>query len=425
MQSLPQSWRLFPETTTLAYYDSLAQFIELSEIESGELKEALLEGKDKPQKAIRILPLLFHELRHWVDHIGTLWGVKRLVSAYNAMNARSANNPEEFWRIVEYRRLANRDIFGDYYTVKGLPEPPLGFVRRWMAQLTSGCRFDRDGRLDATRPIMFTQYTWANGKQACRVPFSVSSLLETGSMHFEMEMENTMLIGMSEDERIVEQIQANNRRIQELYDVNLGMYSTAVHLVANRLDISNASLVYPIASALASLCLNLPEHLFDAVRLPSDFARFQAIHSASIRLRDRGYLYLLLVFHGRKELVEKPIRFVENAVRRAGLPPLFEIQGMTEVACQETESSAIDGPFTDMLRNLLRVGRILRVELGIVFTLRAFLEAIPHITLPPVLCSDLKWHGLDTVGAERFEEWYTVCQTLEKQFNEFIAACGL
>ena len=198
------------------------------------------------------------------------------------MNARWNNDPEEFWRIIEYRRLVDRDVFSDYYTVKGLAVPPAGEPRRWLAQLTSGRRFDVNGRLDPNRPIMFTQYSWPNGAQACRVPFSVSSLLETGSMNFESEMESTMLLGFDEDERIIEQISINNSRMNELYDVHW-QYSTASASGANKLNISNAALAYPLAGSLASLCLNSPTtfltrseclpssaHIVTLMWLPSD-----------------------------------------------------------------------------------------------------------------------------------------------------------
>ena len=62
----PDPWGLFPATKTIAHYDSLSQFIELSEIESRELKEVLSDLSSHVRRALGIFPLLLHELRHWL-----------------------------------------------------------------------------------------------------------------------------------------------------------------------------------------------------------------------------------------------------------------------------------------------------------------------------------------------------------------------
>ena len=101
---------------------------------------------------------------------------------------------------------------------------------------------------------------------------------------------------------------------------------------------------------------------------------------------------MILVFHARQGLVESPLHtrlLVENAVRRAGLPPLFELERLTEVACQEAEAQAIDGPFSTRLKYLLDLGKHIRRELGVVLTLMDYVKALPRIGLPPDPLLDL------------------------------------
>jgi hypothetical protein len=418
------SWKVFPSTRTRASYFPSTQHIELYEVTLPELKEALLNMRGNPQLAIVVLPLLFHELRHWFDHVATLWGMRRLVSLFNAMNARTLDQEVEFWRIVEYQQLLDRDHLSDFYTTTGRNQPPPGYPNRWMYSLTCGRRYDRFGRLDPERPIIFTRYEWADGSPACRVPFSVASLLETGSMAFETEFEAASLEGFPPGERQIERNRIIKERVAELYDVDLGVYTTAVHLIANRMDLYAADEAFPIAGALASLCLNLPDGLFDRLRIPREFAPWGDYNRAAILQRDRGYLFMLLCSHARKDLVDDATRWVENAARRAGLPPLFEIREQTSVAMNATLGTAIGGPYRSHLEQVAQVGMRMHRELGIVFTLKDTLKAIERLTLPPIVCVDSKIHALDAALIPSFEEWCSETSRLHEMMSEFVAACG-
>ena len=47
----PADWRLLPATKTLAFYDSLAHYIELSEVDSAALVAAVSQIGEEPLKA--------------------------------------------------------------------------------------------------------------------------------------------------------------------------------------------------------------------------------------------------------------------------------------------------------------------------------------------------------------------------------------
>lgn len=420
-------WRLFPAATTVAFYDSFSQYIQLSDISSNELLTALRQLKGQPAQALRPLSLLFHELRHWVDHISTLWGQHRLVAAFNAMNARRRNIPQEFWRIQDFMRLVDRDTFGEYYQTIEQVQMPHGLQRAWQYQFTSGMRFDESGRLDEGRPIFFTRYAWSDGTSACRVPFSLSALLETAAMQTEYAVESFLVDGFGEVEQRIERDQIKERRLKELYTPELAIYSTAVHAVANRMDLNDAGDAYLLAATLASFCLNLPSAQFDVLIVPNEFRAFWGDRNErALANRDRGYAYLLLLFHADKALVHDPHAWLESAAAKAGLRG-----NIKAIAIEERDTlagQAIDGPFRERLVNLLGLGNAMFESFGMSYTIDSVAKDLSKVVCPPILCSDLKWLSLGPAtpiyNDEEVENWWTECSDLEHQFEEFVAACG-
>jgi hypothetical protein len=424
----PAKWRLFPATRTLAFYDTLAQYIELSEVESSDLAAALDQESDDPLKSIVPLPLLYHELRHWIDHLATVWGRQRLVTAFNAINARKLNQPDTFWRIAEYMRRIDRDAFGQYYETIEQKEMTSGDTQRWMFQFTCGQRFTLDGRLDPQSPIFFTRYAWSDGTSACRVPFSIGSLLETAAMHTEIGIENAIVARLDRVPRMIEAQSQNERRTNALYDAELAVYSTAVHTVANRMDIFVAGDAFPLASALASFCLNLPDVMFDKLIVPDEFLQWGEFNSAALKNRDRGYAYLLLLYHADKNSVSDPVSWVQEAANNAGLPSFAEITAAAKAVLDSLSESAIDGPHRDRLERLIGIGNGMFRRLGISFTVNNIASILPNLTFPPVLCADQRWHTLGPAtkpyDSDEVEKWCFECIELERQFEEFMSVCG-
>jgi len=424
----PAEWRLFPATKTLAFYDSFAQYIELCEVESAALKDSIQKMQDEPLNALKPLPLLYHELRHWIDHMATVWGRQRLIAGFNAMNARESDNVAEFWRIVHYMRLTDRDTFGKYYRTVEQTVVPSGATPVWAFQFSCGKRFDADGRLDDRCPIFFTRFSWSNGEMACRVPFSVSALLETSAMHTEVGIEDVLVGSLDKAERMIEERARNHHRMSGLYNAELGVYSTAVHSIANRMNLHVSSHAYPLASALASLCLNLSDELFEHLRVPPEFEPWGELNQAALTSRDRGYAYLLLLYHADNRLVNKPIEWVEAACRQAGLPNLSKIGEAAQSQRHSLAGDVIDGPHRDRLDNLIEIGDSIAERVGVTFTVDSILNSLPEFVLPPILCADMEWHSFGPstprYDSAEIEEWVMKCISMERQFDEFMAACG-
>ena len=104
----PNLKKIFPNTSTLAYYSPFGQHIVYNSIEQLEYEKAI---KDITNPAnLTTIKTISHELRHWKDHHTTIFGVSNLVDIYNAINARLLNNPENFHYISTFIRNSKKVI---------------------------------------------------------------------------------------------------------------------------------------------------------------------------------------------------------------------------------------------------------------------------------------------------------------------------
>ncbi|HLP85451.1 MAG TPA: hypothetical protein VK157_13970 [Phycisphaerales bacterium] len=418
-----RDWRLFPAMTTTGFYDSFAQYIELSAVSSVELRTAL-DGTD-PRICVKVLPLLFHEQQHWFDHLSTLAGRRRLVRAIEAMEARVADDPTQFWRIIDCLRTAEADYFDTYYQTINSLAPTDGRTRPWAWELTAGMRFDPHGRLAEERPIFFTRFSWPDGSTACRVPFSVSALLEARAMSAEMAVHLETASKLPEGERIFEMKMASNLQLDRLYDPRLAVYNAAAHLIGNVIGIDDAIRAFKLASHLAHICLDLPSQLFNMLKVPNHFAAWKERVPGAVAAGDRGFAFLVLAHHGADIPTEEPAQWLEETVRRGGLPCLAEIKTKSSAACAELRSSAAAGRFTTRLEHLWVQGDAIRDSYG--YT-DSFASVGSSVSLPPVYCNDLSWvlHGqlAKTTSPDEVERWWNSCNLLARKFQEFRHACG-
>jgi hypothetical protein len=417
-------WRVFPAMTTVGFYDSFAQYIELSTVSSDELRIALA-GTD-PTIGVRVLPLLVHELQHWGDHLSTLAGRARLVRAIEAMEARVADDPTQFWRIIDYLRTAEADYFDTYYQTINSLSPGDGPTRPWAWELTSGMRFNPQGRLAKERPIFFTRFAWPDGTIACRVPFSVSALLEARAMAAELSMHVAAASKLPKDDALVEMAMASKLQIDRLYDPRVAVYSAGAHLIGNVVGLRDAMRAFTLASQLAHVCLDLPSEMFPMLTVPDSFVPWKDRVPGAVAARDRGFAFLVLTHHGADVPTDEPAEWLEETVRRGGLPSLSEIRTASTEECAALRSAAAAGQFEKRLQHLWAQGDAIRESHAYA---DGFGSAGGKVPLPPVYCNDLSWvlpnHLASRTTPDAVEEWWTSCNRLAKQFQEFRHACGV
>ncbi len=71
VNELAKHARRFPNVGIAGHYDPFTQVITLDSIEERHLKLIAEQHDFATKKAY--FPLLAHELRHWFDHVGTVW----------------------------------------------------------------------------------------------------------------------------------------------------------------------------------------------------------------------------------------------------------------------------------------------------------------------------------------------------------------
>jgi hypothetical protein len=115
MSKLNLVGKLFPTLKReLAPYDPATFIVELKNTrytDFEQFKKAPLDSKN-----IENIKFFFHELRHSVDHISTLWGQRYIVKCIKALNARAKGDIENFNSIIEYLNEGNQLVFDKYFT---------------------------------------------------------------------------------------------------------------------------------------------------------------------------------------------------------------------------------------------------------------------------------------------------------------------
>lgn len=421
-------FRLFPNVKTTAAYFPLHQVIELSDIDRPTFDGSL--NPSQPREALRVIPLLLHEVRHWWDHIGTVWGQARLLSAFGAIQSRLGNDEREFWRILNYHRTVNGDYFAEYYSEVYNSTPPVGGDPRWIWQFSSGARFTADGKVAEDRPIIFTQFRWADNRPACRVPFSVASLLETASMYFENAAEAILTLKLPEDEHAVEQGLLAQKYLAFLYTPEVAMYSVAAHCVANILHVEDIPTAFRHANALSWLCLNLPRDCFSQLRIPEHFERtWKRRCQAFLDNRDRGFAFLLLAHHMKEPATGDMAEWIEKTAVAAGLPQLQQLRSAIDKEFENSLRSVSDGPHKERLEWLLKEGQSVFEAFWPVPEMTAAFRGLGELAIPPILLGDLTLTrlGKSTIWTEASttDAWSTTASNLETRFGQFVQACGV
>lgn len=421
-------WSSFPNTSAEAAYFELTQHIELYEIDKATL-DAAIDSDDVRQK-LKVFPTLVHEVRHWLDHVATLWGQRNLASAYNAMHSWQGNDESHFWRILQYKRTTQRDRFSDYFTTVNDRNPPTNGDRRWAWELTCGLGFDTLGKPDEKSPIVFTKFRWQDGRLACRVPFSVASLLESNAMHFDIRMEQSLLASLPEGDRQIETQERVREHLKRLYNPDLAVYSVAAHLLANRLNLSDVLAAYELTSCLASLSLNLPETWFDQLKVPKSFAAWGDRGEALIASRNHGFAFLVLATNApiRKERESLP-SWCDAVLAASGLRSTAELRAEALVEMNNIRTKVLKGSLSPMVENLMAFGRGLFDQFGPTLHLEDVLASFPQLSMPVIVLSDITVtspSGTLPIGAiSGIERWIDEANRFHAKFEEFVAACGV
>jgi hypothetical protein len=151
---------LFPNVEKVAHFSPRAQLVTLDAYSKDDLPKALLASDH--DRASEILATISHELTHWADVVGTVWGrghIRRIYAAYRlAANRNLPGSEVDFPQLIELYDEERRLSFPTYYQVVEENQTRHGHNRPWIIGFTAGQEIDTHGRLDPTRPILFARF---------------------------------------------------------------------------------------------------------------------------------------------------------------------------------------------------------------------------------------------------------------------------
>jgi len=438
---------IFANLEAIGSYDDFSQMVVLDYLDEESFLQLLerfqsnTKGERTAQKAAlqanyesttRFYSTCVHELTHWLDHTSTLWGQRQLVLIYNAINAWTNQNEQEFYRIAIANSERHRARLAIYYTEKYKVDQQKTDTTPWQYQYGSGLEFGVDGRPRTDRPFIYTVFSNSSNQPVIRVPFSMFALTEANATYAEFKVKSQSLALLDDDSRLVEQLRLEQEIRQNLYDSELVIYSVAMHCLANSLGINEGFQAYAFSSALATLCLNLPKDLFQSLSVPEEFHVWGSRVQALQELSDPGFAFFTIAKqapkYGDKISVEQ---WLQEALKNAELPSLEIIQDLAIAQMQELENEVIEGLYADQLRDLLSIGRENFMQRGVggqnVLSIENLYKT--SIMLPPIVLGD----GYTTAvvpttiptSPQAVEQWIDQIIQIEVSIEQFIRACRL
>ena len=395
-KELSKNSSVFSSTETLASYDLYSQTITLDSVDSKKFYDSQT-GDAKEQ----ILKLVAHELTHFYDHIGTLWGQKDLLQFFKALKSCFKRDEYDFHDIVKYEAKSRRAFFSSYHkTIHNIASDEELKITPWKYDFSTGTEFNSKGEVDENFPVLFCTFLTHNDKKIARVPVSILSLIEVNAIFTEQSLNQYNLQIMDEDAKIVELQCEKKRQLEFIYNKNLTEYSVVAHLMANIKDVKDIYLAYRFAALLSRFCLNLPEQYFNLVQVPKELEPWGRRNNSLLHIKDRGYLFLVLCYWSPQISSTTVFEtWIEETVESCGLPDIVTIKSLIIKEMQKAERSILeDSPFrfeegsnfTDRFAYLLGIGREIFEKYGLSGEIIPFKALSKEIPIPPILTNDEK-----------------------------------
>ncbi|GAA0594350.1 hypothetical protein [Paenochrobactrum glaciei] len=315
----------FPNVGRIAHFSPQAQLITLDAYTKDDLAKAMV-AQDH-EKAAEIYATIAHEITHWADVVGTVWGqgyVKRIYSGYRTLDRRNEPGSEaDFPQLIKLYDEGRRLSFPDYYRIVVDNQPPYDPNHPWVIQFSAGLELDTDGQLNQSRPILFVRFLdHFSQRLLLRQPITIAALLETIAMASEYHALYSYIDGkVPEDQKIVTKYNTRTKLLQRLYEPELSLYSAPAHLLAHFCKIRDAIIAYKYASRISHLCLNLTDVHFNGLQLSQPLDDWGELFPAFKAQRDRGFAFAVICSNLAPFSSELDADgWINNALSKSGLP---------------------------------------------------------------------------------------------------------
>lgn len=295
----------------LGSFDFYTQIVSIDAVESTQFEELMREmARDDPKRPLSlekfqareaVLPLLAHELAHFVDATATLWGMRHLSLLDAAYSAMVREEEPYFYSLKTLHDHVRLLRLPQYYTTQG---PSRNAAQPWRYQVSLGRPFSATGHLNMATSITFCRFQSVQGDLIVRSPLSPISLLEASAMAQETAIRAALVRRLDAEAAIVESADFSRRTLQYLYNRDLTEYSVCAHLVANHQQASDALLTFFLSGTIARWVLNAPTRAFERIANRAPLGRivgaaeddpYVTALRDGIRSEDLGALYYTIV----------------------------------------------------------------------------------------------------------------------------------
>lgn len=414
---------IFPNTTTIAMYNAYSQTIELSDIKRIRLNAII----SNPMNIENIddYSTLMHEVNNYFDNISTLRGLRLLASLYNAYNAIYKETQEEknMWRIIYFNNSIRGMKFENYYKMVEKYACDSDY-RNWSFSQSIGFRYNYEGHLDFSKPIIFNRYDYKDNFVA-RIPISIESLWENSSIAVELSLKLKVIASLSDQyEKVIEINSLNKRTLEWIYNTDMLVYSNIAHSVANSLvtdgDIYNT---FMYTKKLASLSLNMPDKYFKSIKIPNfikERLTSEDINSF-IENKDISFLFICLLYNIKESGLVKSIDNIidnDSILRCSYLPSEEMLISEIKEEMKNLSEEIIDGYYKEDFLTLWEKGILFFDKRGIFNDFDYSTLTVQEIGDLPIMCRD------EIFVDSKILNWCDEVKLLELRMKEFIEACG-
>ena len=425
--------KLFPNTSTIAYYSPFGQHIVLNSIEEDEYYRAM-EDRFNPAN-LTIFKTIYHELKHWKDHHTTLWGLNSLVKIYNATNVRLLNDPKEFHHIVTYFRDAKKSALTEYYHTMLTPFDVKKYGLFWKWKLSGGSRFDVNGHIDRNMPIPFVRFNNPlSDELLSRTPLANSAFLEANAIAEELRIASLVISKLEEDTLIVEVKKLEDEYVDWIYNHELTLYSASTHIISSILGTKDIFKTFDISREISNLLLNLPEYLYDKIPINPYNKEFEDRELLKSQ-KDNGFAFLNLIFNYNDKHKGFEEFNISDLLNASQLPPKEELKKLIVEEFRGLTQKVIDGPFSQKV--------LKKIENAIDYFEDNGLDGGSSIAIdfysyekPPIIFRDTMLDD-STYDYEEFKSavlygtelnytgWFLMHQDIYKELESFYNICGI
>ena len=419
----------------IAYYDPSNFTITFNTISENEFKK--LEGNPTSiYENIENIKTFYHELRHNIDHISTLWGHKNMLKHLRSLNSHLENNYKGFKSIIDYKLEENQLFYVKYFTVIYNNNKA---VRPWSYLRTTGVRFDSNGNPDETKPIPLIQFSSFDKKPLVRIPLSIASLLETNAIYEEIKIHLVYLETLDSFEKIIKTKEFESYIFNNLiYNQQLAVYNVAVHLTSNILGLSNILDAINISSSIATLTLNLPSKLVQNLYLnPKYLESWGDRCNQMLKNNEYGFIFMVLLENYSIKYMENNKFNVNDLLSSSNLPSYDEIYSIIELELDNIENELNSFKnFKSVFQTKMKTGRSLLKRMGLCNEKRIIQEAVIQEKFSPIIiCNDTNWNdkGFKMEEIAKMQpieninpiDWYFISWEFDKKFNDFFEVRGI